>query len=121
MPDALAGFCIKRKQAIGEKILTGTIRSVKIKRRRRRRNEYDASFFVQCHSCPAISATISLAGVSAPCVSAELTWFRDYMEDPFQLAGVDIEGADITGCRWKFIRHFASHDKKIVKHYSRCV
>jgi hypothetical protein len=77
--------------------LARTIGSVKIKRWRRCWHEYDASFFVQCHSCPAIGPTIALAGVIGPGVSAELTSFWDYVEDPFKFAGIDIECADITG------------------------
>src|SRR4030095_9700845 len=80
-----------------------------------------AGVFVHCNSLPAVSTTIALSGVGAPGVSAELIRLRDYMEKPFQLAGVDIEGADIAWCRRKFIRYLASHYKEIVVHHARRV
>src|SRR4030095_12331590 len=91
MPDALACFCIECQQTIGKKVLTWTISSIKIKRRRCSWYEYDASLFVQCHSCPAISTTVSLACISAPCICSKLTGLWDNMKDPFQFPGVDIK------------------------------
>src|SRR6476469_585095 len=98
MPDAFPGFCIECQQTIGKKILTRTIGSIKIERRRSSRNKHDSALFVQRHSGPAISATIVLSGISAPGISAKFTRFRYNMKDPLQFPRVDIERADVACC-----------------------
>src|SRR5689334_2560759 len=100
VPQAFTRVRIERYDAVGEEIVTFAVAAVKVKSRGTERYKGDTVFLIDRKLAPVVdSAGRCLQGFRGPRVGSEFTGFRDAVESPFQLAGSNVVGADITRCR----------------------
>src|SRR6185312_6388406 len=97
MPDALAGFSVKRQQTIGEQIVTQTIRAIKIEGSGAGGHKHQPGFGIECHTGPGIRTADPRVGVFRPRLISELARLRNSVEDPAYFAGMYVKSADMPG------------------------
>src|SRR5207249_6824660 len=96
MPFALAGFQIDADQRFAEKIVAGTMATVKIAGGRFDGQIDEAELFVDGNLRPYASVAGVFGGALFPCVVAELAFFRDGVKNPETLAGTDVEAPNVS-------------------------
>ena len=99
MPQPLAGARVEREQRSAEQVRAEPIGAVVVVGRRPGREVGDAARRVDRDLAPGVGAADVLPRVLRPRVVAELARVRDGVELPDELAGDDVEGAQVAGRR----------------------
>src|SRR5262249_2378302 len=97
VPDALAGARVEREHAVGEQVVAGTVRAVKVERRRTGRRESPGVLLIDRDAGPRVRAAGDLPRVLRPGVVAELAGPWNRVERPADLSRVDVVRADVAG------------------------
>lgn len=113
IPEALAGAGVKGEQAVGEKIVTDAVSTVKIKSCRAGGNKDDSTNGIERHASPVVGGAAGFPGVRRPGFEAEFTGMRNGVKRPAEFSGADVEGADAAGRSWKGFRIATADDDQI--------
>src|SRR4051812_40381921 len=101
MPDSLTRVCLQRNQAVCKQVVAGSVRAVKVKRRRSCWNKHDPSLLIESDTRPGICAAEILPSICRPSLIAELTGMRYRVKRPSNLPRVDVERPDVARSRRK--------------------
>ena len=91
VPLALAGFQIDADERFSEQVVARTVAAVEVRGRRFAWQVDEARVFVDADLRPHAGVAVVLPRIIEPGVVAELTWFRNQVERPQQLAGPHVE------------------------------
>src|SRR5262245_52603208 len=94
VPEALSSSRIVRYEAVVEEVVANEIAAIEVESRRAEGNECDPVLLVDRELAPIVNAAGFLIGTLRPRVVAELTWMRNAVEDPRNLAGDDVVSLD---------------------------
>ena len=86
---------VERHEAVREEIVAGTIAAVEVEASGAERDERDAALLVDGDLAPVVNATRLLVRTFGPGVVPELTWMRNAVEDPGNLAGDHVVGLHV--------------------------
>src|ERR1700722_12227752 len=120
MPDAFAGFCVKRNQRVSKQVVAYAIAAIKVEHRGTGGNIDDAALGIDRHPGPIVGGSGIFPGVFRPGVITELSRPWDRVEGPAQSSGAYIEGADVSGRRWMGFRACPTNDDDILINAARC-
>src|SRR6516164_9929817 len=96
IPNHLAGSGVEREQAVGVKIVTHTVESVKVGNRRSGWNEHEAALDIDSHSGPVIRGPCYLPCALGPGLVPRFAGVRDRVEAPLQFARTHVVSANIS-------------------------
>jgi hypothetical protein len=113
MPDSLARVGVEREERVGEQVVPGPVRPVKIGRRRSGGNVHDPSLLVHRHARPVVRGTRVFPGVFRPGVIAVFAGVRDRVKRPSNLARPNVEGAEVSGRSGQGFRRSPSDDQEV--------
>jgi hypothetical protein len=114
MPFAFAGERIESEHAVCEKIHSFACAAVdEIARRGTGRAKYPAALFIERKSAPGIGAAVGLAFFELPGVVTDFALVRHGVEDPFELAGLSVIGANVAWRGVVFFRHARTDDEHV--------
>ena len=113
MPQPLARFGVERDQAVGEEIVTDTIRTVKIESGGACRYVNDAALGIDSHTGPIVRGPSIFPGVLGPRLVSEFAGQRNGVKRPAGLARPRVEGANIAGRRGKRFGVAPANDEQI--------
>src|SRR5262249_28476622 len=80
----------------GKQVVAGTLSSIKIRCRRFDRQVNHAQFGIRCYLGPNACVAVYFRRVVFPGVIPELAFFRNGIERPNELSGLDIESTGLT-------------------------
>ena len=114
VPQPLAGLGIQRQQTVGEQIAAHPVRAIKVVHRRAGGRKDNAALLVNHHAGPVVGGAGGLPGIHRPAVMTKFTGARNGVEDPAQLAGVHVPGADTAGLRRRGLAGAEAGDDHVV-------
>ena len=120
MPDSFARAGVQSQQRIGEQVVAHAIGAVEVIGGRPGGHEDHTSLFVQRHTGPIVGRSGILPRFLGPRIVAELARMRNGVKRPANLAGADVEGADVTGCRRQVFARHETHDQHVFVSYAGC-
>src|ERR1019366_8265026 len=96
VPDTLAGIGMERQQGIGEEVVARAVGAVEIAGGGSGGDVEDSALRVDRHAGPVVGGAGVGPGILGPGVVAVLAGMRNGVETPAQLAGANIEGANVA-------------------------
>ncbi len=114
VPEALAGGGIEGEQGIGVEVVADAVAAVIVEDGGAGGRVDDAVLGVESHAGPVVGGAGSLPGIGRPGFVARFAGMGDGVEGPAQLAGADVEGADVAGGRGVGLGIAAAHDDQIL-------
>ena len=120
VPEILAGARIEGEEAVREEVRAVAIRSVEVIGGRAQREVGYAALFIDGDFAPGVGAADVFPGVWRPGVIAHLAGMRNGVELPDELAGDDVEGAEISRRRLVLFAGGGAEDEEILEDAARC-
>ena len=113
MPDSFARLSIQSNQAICEEIVADAVAAVEIKCGGARWDIDNSALGIERHTGPIVRCAAGLPGVSGPSAIPKLPGMRNGVKRPAQLAGSDVESANVARGRGKSLGVTSSNDQQI--------
>lgn len=96
VPEALAGVGVESEEGVGVEVVAEAVEAVEVVDGGAGGDVDDAALFVEGHAGPVVGGAGDLPGVFGPGLVAGFAGKGDGVEDPAELAGVDVVGADVA-------------------------
>ena len=119
VPHVLAGACIEGQHTVGVQVVAETVGTVEVVRRRAGGGEHHGPLGIDRDAGPGVGTASDLPRIGRPRFVAGLTGMRNGVKAPPQLAGVDVEGPNVTGGTRQCFGHRAADDEQVFEHYAR--
>src|SRR5438046_9620384 len=117
MPDSFACLSIQSNQAICEEIVADAVAAVEIKGGRARWNIDNSTLGIERHPGPIVRCAAGLPGVFGPSAIPKLPGMRNGVKRPAQLAGSNVESANVARGRGKSHGVASCNDQQVFVNY----